>query len=166
MKKRIAYGVSLLVVMILITGAAVFLNYTPKPASGGGVPMPQIIYSSATVADFIRFEDIARQNEIIQKLPEDAKISLSFYNFDNGGREWDGDYLLTRGNVQKIKDNNVDIKMIMHSKYLSQLNANNFCFIIQDARRRGDFESELLISKTNALWKYKSIMSYKSCLGL
>ncbi len=166
MKKHLTYGLALFVMMAVLIAITIHVNYKPKASVTSGTPMPQIIYYPATEADFIRFEDIARQNEIIQKLPEDAKISLSFYNFDSGERQWDGDYLLTKGNVEKIKDDNVDIKMIMHSKYLSQLNANNFCFIINDAKRRGDFASELVISKTSALWKYKSIMSYKGCLGL
>ena len=156
-----------IVVMLILTGITLYIHYTPKSVNtNGGTPMPEIVYEPATEADFLRFEDIVRQNEIIQKLPENAKISLSFYNFNNGEREWDGDYLLTKGNVEKIKDDNVDIKMIMHSKYLSKLDANNFCFIINDAKRHGDFASELLISKTSALWKYKSVMSYKGCLGL
>ena len=54
----------------------------------------------------------------------------------------------------------------MHSKYLSKLTASNFCNIINSAKRNGDFGNEMKLSKVKLLWRYKSIMSYKDCLGL
>ena len=59
-----------------------------------------------------------------------------------------------------------DIKLMMHSKYITILNENNLCSIIQLAQRNGDFGSETQASKLSLDWKYKSIMSYKDCLGL
>ncbi len=170
MRKKFLYNTALVIIILsLIIGVFITQYKTPKPSGGGnsgGISAPPIVYEPATEEDYIRLEEILPQNEIIQKLPESARILLRFYNFDTGEREWEKSYVLTRANAIETYDEDVDIILIMHSKYLSKLNENNFCFIIKDAKRKGDFANELKISKTKALWRYKSVMSYKDCLGL
>ena len=112
-------------------------------------------------------EGILPGNEIIQKLPSSGKVSLSFFNFDTGARTWERDYMLTTGAITRVDDiSTADIKLIMHSRNVRNLNANNLCDVIATAKANGDYSSELMISKAKLLWRYKSIMGYKSCLGI
>ncbi|HJX51005.1 MAG TPA: hypothetical protein VJ438_06090 [Candidatus Nanoarchaeia archaeon] len=167
--KNKEYKIALVLTIVILIAIAIYSNYHPKnqftSGSTNAVYQP-IVYEPATQEDFQRFIDLIPRNEIIQKLPKDARLLLRFYNSDSGERVWQRDYIITKGNIKEGFDENVDISMAMHSQYLSKFDGNNFCFIIQDSKRRGDFGSNLLISKVSALWKYKSIMSYKSCLGL
>ncbi|RLG12448.1 hypothetical protein DRN73_02575 [Candidatus Pacearchaeota archaeon] len=165
------YSILLIIIIIILIGVVIYTHYEkPKTLNSNNkhsyVPSQPIVYEPATEEDFKKFEEILPNNEIIQKLPENAKILIKFYNFDSGEREWDYSYLLTKGKVEKSSDENVDIILIISSMYLSKFNENNFCFIIKDAKRNGDFGSQLKISKIKLLWKYKSVMSYKDCLGL
>jgi len=89
-----------------------------------------VTYRPVTPEDYINLEEILKNNEMIQKLPDDAKILLSFYNFDTGERQWEKSYILTRGDVEQVNIEDYDIKLTMHSKYLTILNDNNLCSII------------------------------------
>jgi hypothetical protein len=175
MRKLVIYNIILMsVVLLTIIGFIGISYYNSKTAvsesqsSGGSssIPSQPVIYEPATEEDYQRLEEILPQNEIIQKLPDNAKIILKFYNFDTGERSWEKSYILTKGNAEQGSANDADMDLIMHSKYLSKLTASNFCNIIKSAKANGDFASDLKISKTSLLWKYKSIMSYRDCLGL
>lgn len=126
---------------------------------------PTII--TASEEDYQRLEDILPQNEIIQKLPEDAKIKLSFFNFNSGYREWERTYILTRGNAVQGEASlsEVDMSLIMHSRNLPLLKGDNFCEVINSAQRNGDFAMETERSTLSLGWQYKSIIGYKDCLG-
>lgn len=167
------YNTALIIIVVSLVAIALFINYEApsvvqnNPSSGGkssGVKQP-VVYEPATEEDFARLEEILPQNEIIQKLPSNARILLRFYNFDSGDREWEKAYILTTGSAVQGYDENVDMILIIHSKYLSRLNANNFCTIINSAKSNGDFGAELKTSTASLLWKYKSVVSYRDCLG-
>ena len=91
---------------------------------------------------------------------------ISFYNFYSGEKEWERSYILTKGHAEEGLTDEYDIKLILHSKYLTVLNSNNLCIVIQTAQINGDFSSQTAISKTKLLWKYKGMLEYKDCLGL
>ena len=167
------YNIALLIVVLGLIAVAVFLNYTPQSISqtnsgsskSFGI-VQQVIYEPATQEDYQRLEDILPNNEIIQKLPGDAKINLVFFIVEAG--EWvsEKNYIITTGDVVQGSADDADMNLFINSKYLSKLTENNFCTIIKGAKSNGDFASQLQISTTSLLWKYKSIMSYKDCLGL
>jgi hypothetical protein len=129
-------------------------------------PPAKVVYGVASEQDYKNFKDILAKNNMIQDLPDNAKILLSFYNFYTGERVWEKSYTLTKGEVKEGSTEDYDIKLIMHSKYLTVLNENNFCSTITSAKGNGDFASETSSSTISLLWKFKSMMKYKSCLGL
>lgn len=122
---------------------------------------------SASEEDYERLEIILPQNEIIQKLPEKAKIKLSFFNFNSGSREWERTYILTTGNAIQgdASLSEIDMALIIHSRNLPLLNGDNFCEVIKRAQRNGDFAMETEKSTVSLGWKYKRIIGYKDCLG-
>ncbi len=123
--------------------------------------------ASATLEDYSRIEKVMSQNEIIQKLPDKARILISFYNFNTGSQTWERGYLITKGSLTLVDSipSDLDMKMAMHSRWLSELNNNNLCLIIDEAKAVGNFGVELVKGKTSLLWKYKSLFSYRDCLG-
>jgi len=142
------------------------------PSNPSQSPIPKnpepVEIKTASEEDYQRLEQILPQNEVIQALPENAKISISFFNFNTGYREWERDYLLTKAKAVQIDSipEDVDMKLIMHSRNVPLLKQGNLCEVIAIAKANGDFATETMISKTKLLWKYKSMMSYKECLGL
>ncbi|MEK6917574.1 MAG: hypothetical protein AABW51_01365 [Nanoarchaeota archaeon] len=174
-KKWVILFIILAVILLLVGGIYSYDKYFKKEApkkqsaasqSSGTSNSKPIVYRVATQEDYKNFEEILQKNDLINKLPDDAKIVLAFYNFYTRERVWEASYLLSKGKVEKGTLDDYDIKLMMHSKYITILNENNLCSIIQLAQRNGDFGSETQASKLSLAWKYKSIMSYKDCLGL
>jgi hypothetical protein len=174
-----AYTIASIVLILILIGGAVHQDIqkkmAPKPApkpssprpSGNYVPPPPAQQTSITASeeDYNRFERIMPQTDLVKDIPEAGKIQMSFFNFNTGYREWERDYILTTGSVTPGTADDADMKIILHSRNLPKLNADNVCEIFQQAKKQGDFGSELFISKIKFTWRYKSMMGYKSCLG-
>lgn len=175
MKSHYVYAISLIVMILILSGITIYNHYTPEPAPSTRssapsaprtyVPRPPQQIITASPEDYARFEEIMPQTDLVQAIPEGAEIQMSFFNFNSGYREWERDYILTTGNVVQGAADDVDMKLILHSRNLPRLNQDNVCQIFQQGKAQGDFGSELLISKVKFSWKYKSMMGYKSCLG-
>lgn len=177
MNKKI-YGLVIVVFIVCLVVVALFFGLnkeeksSPSESQGStssNVNVPSVkktLPAKASEGDYTNFVEVIKTNDLIQKLPEDSKIILSFYNFATGERTWEKSYALTRGNVEENDDESYDIKLIMHSKYLSQLKENNLCQVIQESQRNGDFGSETSLSKTELFWKFKGLLEYRDCFGI
>ena len=156
-----------IVAVILVVLAIIYIgnNYTGsflKSSSQSSVSAP------ASQAVRITYDNIIpalSSNPIIQALPSNGVIWLRFYNFNTGQRQWEKSYILTKSLAKEGTATSPDITLWIHSKYLSQLTNQNFCGIIQAAKQNGDLGTELGISKISLMWKYRSVMNYRSCLG-
>jgi len=120
--------------------------------------------SSPTPITYSNLANMLSRNSMIQALPDKAIILLKFYNFNSGQRQWEKSYILTKGRVAEGTAN-ADLIILLHSKYLAELNENNLCSVIQKAKANGDFGTEMQLSTASFMWRYKSMMSYKSCFG-
>jgi hypothetical protein len=118
------------------------------------------------MVDYTNFLRDAPQNPFVQALPNNAKILLKFYNFNTGVRQWEKTFIVSKGSVKQGSASDADIFMIMHSRYVSELNNNNFCDIIKKANENRDLDVQFQISEIALAWKYRSVMPYKSCFGL
>jgi len=164
MKKEWIVGLMIIVAVILLAVfAAFFLGDNSSPASGGsggsGVSIPPVPIT------YDNMEEMLSKNAIVGELPEGSSISLRFYNFNTGEREWEKSFVMKRGEVKEGYTQEADITMILHSKYLNQLTDRNFCSVIKSAKANGDLGLESKISKTKLLWKFRSIRQYRDCLG-
>jgi hypothetical protein len=172
------YIVLSIIIIAVIVGIIFLLNYYSKEKinnnkegsyqtqNAGSTQQKEVVYRAVTEEDYKNFKEILAKNSLIQDLPGDAKIALQFYNFNSGEREWEKSYVLTKGEVNEGVINDYDIRLIMHSKYLTILDENNLCNVIQRAQNNNDFASETAMSTASLLWKYKGVLKYKSCLGL
>lgn len=120
--------------------------------------------SSPTPITYSNLAYVLSRNSMIQALPESSVILLKFYNFNSGERQWEKSYILTKGSVREGTAN-ADLIILLHSKYLAELSENNLCNIIQKAKANGDFGTEMQLSTASFMWRYKSMMGYKSCFG-
>jgi len=164
-------GIGTLVIIILVALVVIYIgnNYTGSflnSTSKTSISAPSSMQQSQPVR--ITYDNLIpalSSNPIVQALPSNGIILLKFYNFNTGQRQWEKSYVLTKASAKEGTSPSPDITFSLHSKYLSQLTNQNFCGIIQAANKNGDLGTELGISKISLMWKYRSVMSYRSCLG-
>lgn len=146
-----------------VTGNAVYDNdvqtRTATPAMKK-VPAPvhkAVDYSTLT-SDLLR-------SDIVQDLPKGALLRLQFYNFNSGVREWERSYNLGKDSVEEGSAAG-DIQIIMDSKYVREFKTRGACAVLTSANNNGDFGADTEMSDSALIWKYKSMMKYRDCLGL
>lgn len=105
------------------------------------------------------------KNQLVKDLPSNAIILLRFYNFNTGERQWEKSYVLTTGNAREGLVDNADITIVIHSRYLSSFTSTNFCSVIKTAKANNDLGIWYTCSKMSLMWKFKSMMKYRECLG-
>ncbi len=156
----IILGIILIVAIALIVkNKNLIFPSSDMATSGSGTPTPTI------KVDYSNLAQVLSSSGLVRDLPEGATLSLRFYNFDTGERQWEKSYIITKGNVQEGEAENPDITFIIHSKYLKEMTNKNFCSVISQARANGDLGMETGMSKTRLAWKFRSLLKYKDCLG-
>lgn len=103
------------------------------------------------------------QSPFTQDLPSSGVISLKFYKFENGERVWQDGFLIGPGKI--LQSGEPDLSIIMHSKYIKELETQNLCDVIQEAQKNGDFATQLNRNKAVLLAKYSGMVKYRGCLG-
>jgi hypothetical protein len=136
---------------------------TPKPpaaapSSGGTNDFPD--YS----AYYSRLPGVLTQTPMVQDVPKGETILLRFYNFNTGVREFEKSYLLTKSNAKEGYLDNPEITIVVHSKYVPEINSNNLCETITKAGNNNDVGIYTDLSATKLILKFKSMMEYKDCL--
>lgn len=120
--------------------------------------------SAKKTTDYSTLVSDLLKSDIVQDLPNDAVLRLQFYNFDSGVREWEKSYNLKKNSVQEGSDTG-NIQIIMHSKYVQDFKIKSVCEVLTSAKNNGDFGVDTEMSDSALVWKYKSMMKYRSCLG-
>jgi hypothetical protein len=103
-------------------------------------------------------------SQMIKDLPSNAVIALRFYDFYLGERIWQPDILIGKTGV--ITSGTPDMVLIMHARYINQLNGANLCEVTTSAKTNGEMWMESSLSTTKLLLKYSGMMKYKSCFGM
>ncbi|HLC53414.1 MAG TPA: hypothetical protein VJK03_02625 [Candidatus Nanoarchaeia archaeon] len=146
-------------IAIALAGASLYLQWDKKvEMKVGNEPAVRINYSN--------FEQQVVQQPFIKDLPAEGVILLQFYNFAEGNRVLENSYVLKKNSVTKNTVDAPDATIMLHAKYLDSLTNKNFCSVIADARNNGDFAIENRLSASAFAWKYRSMLKYKSCLGM
>jgi len=171
------YLILVLVIVLIVVGGILLAVYFSDendqkrnkqivtPNNNGNSPI-EPVYRQAIAEDYANLIEILEQSPMIKDLPNDGVLMLSFYNFDTGERTWEKNFVLKKGNVEEGTTNDYDLKLIMHSKYLTILSSTNLCQVISLAQGNGDFATETDKSTLSLGLKYSSMMEYKDCLGL
>jgi len=155
-----------IILVAAVTGAVFYYKYIRVPSgwggSGGGGGGPSAPPVNITYENFAA---IVSQNSIIKALPSKGDILLIFYNLVGDVKVTEKSYILTKGEATEGYREDVDLTVRIHSKYMAQLNTNNFCSILQTANDNWDLDIERHISKTSFAWKYRNLYEYRDCLG-
>ena len=148
-------------IIILIT---IIISLGPKiETTGKSVVRSTVSGTTQPAITKENFPIYLQNQKIITDLPKKAEISLKFYNFDTGQRQWEESYIIKKGTIQKGQAQNPDLTIILHSKYIPQL--ANFCSAAKQSKSNQDLTFTINIGKVKFLWKYKGMMKYKGCFG-
>ena len=124
----------------------------------------QVKYAPLTPEEIAKITNAILSSEFIKSIPEKDPISLTFFKFENGERIWQNGFLI--GKNQLLTSGTPGINLILHSKYISQLNGSNLCDIIQQANKNRDLGSQSDYSTMNLLMKYSGMLKYRDCFGI
>lgn len=113
-------------------------------------------YSFSSEERIENFEEILSEDTLIKNLPSNVHISLYI---------GDEKYSISKNSVIKGDTKNKDLEIFITPDYKLAL-TRDLCESIKLASKRGDFDLKLISSKTELIWKLRSMIKYKSCLGL
>lgn len=133
-----------------------------KSMSGSAVK--DIKYESLSEKQKTNLINLISSSEMVKKIPADSPILIQFYNFDSGYRTWQNSVLLAQGKL--LSEGEPVISLIIHSKYINELQNSNLCDIVKNAKLNGDLAVSTEYSKAKLLWKYKSLLEYRNCFGI
>lgn len=102
---------------------------------------------------------------MVKALPSNSEIALKFYNFNSGERQWEKSYILRKDSAVEGEAANADITIIISSKYITQMGSSGLCNAVKKAKSNGDLATSSDLSTLQLLWKFKSMLSYRNCLG-
>ena len=180
---RIKIIVVILVVLVtaIATGFLVYDTYfsqesipvsSTSSSSGGSVPSGPSRCSlvaqndSYVKPDFDRLMRVMENQPLVLDVPEKGRISLRFFHFTEGCRIYDKSYIISDGRIME-GGGGADIYVTLASSYVDRIDETNFCDVVKEARANdglGQWTGD--VSETTLLWRYKSMLKYKECLGL
>jgi len=107
--------------------------------------------------------DVVGANSLLKDMPNNGIVSLRFFDFKDGKRIWQDGFLIGKDGI--LQSGEPDIIVILHSKYIPEFNKDNFCEVIQKAKKNQDLGFISQSSSVKLLWKYKGMMKHKNCFG-
>ena len=163
---------------LIFIGAAILLLAIPLILSiekedgmdinpNGRLPTGQATRNAppATDINYANIGSFLEATKFVQDIPEDSTLLLRFYNFNSGNREWEKSFVLEREQVHEGIAESPDLIITIDSKYLTELNSQNFCSTASKAKRNGDLGYSYEMSTAKLAWKLKSLNKHKSCFG-
>lgn len=163
-KSQKKWIIFLIIAILLVLGALayVYFFYIRAPASSSGYEA-----NTPTVAiTYNNFAQVMNSNPMVQAIPDDSSILLEFYNYNSGERQVEKSYILKNDGIEEGILGNPEVTLSLNSKYLDGLTNKNFCTMISQANTAGDLGFESALSTTEIAWKFKSMYTYKDCLGI
>jgi len=158
MKKRNKVILGILAIAVCVAGFFIYNSVLGDKNNTSGVS-GQVIK-----IDYNNLAPVLSSASLVQDLPKDGSITLKFYNFNSGQRQWEKSFVIKQGGVYE-GDEKTDITLTLDSRYLSVLTTGNFCSVILQAKKNGDLGMETSLSSVSLAWKYKSMYKYRDCFG-
>lgn len=118
---------------------------------------------SLTVAEL---KSLLQKTPAYLKLPKNAVIVFSF--FDGNGVIRNEMYFTIYGDrrITNSLDPKYDFKITTGDYYIDKIkSSNNLCLALKSIKTNKDYRVHRRISPVNAFFKYRSILSYRSCLS-
>ena len=160
MKKKkwpIVFGT---IVIIFLTFVLIFLAFfIINRFSSTGKSVEQITVVPLPLEQKDKINQLILSSELIKDIPKNYPVSLRFFSFENGQRIWHDEFII--GSNKKPV-----IYLALHTKYIQELNNENFCEVIQRANKNKDLGFYSDNHKAVLLIKYSGMLKYRSCLGI
>lgn len=146
-KLIIGLVISIVIVIILIAGYAASSLFSKSDAKTS-VEARNVVITKENFPTYV-----SRMN-VVEDLPDDAVISLVFYDTEER-------YTLTKGSLEPGEASSPDLEVSFHSKYIPKL--GNLCSAYQEASANREAWSELKMSAAGFAWKYRGVIQYRDC---
>jgi hypothetical protein len=157
-RKKVIVSIIVITIILIVFSLVSKLNPTGKIVNKENITITRL-----DTAQREKINEVLLSNEFISDLPEKGIFSLWFYDFVNGERIWQDRYLIGKNKI--LEKGEPDFSIIIHSKYIEELNNENLCEIIQKAKTNGDFGFESEKNKASLLLKYSGMLEYRNCFG-
>ena len=163
MKRRFVIVVISVLVMVVVAilFSKFFMTGNSVVSSSAGGQKIQI--SPLNSLERQKVINIIESNSLLGDMPKAGIISLRFFDFKDGKRIWQDGFLIGKDGI--LQSGEPDIIVILHSKYIPEFNKDNFCEVIQKAKKNQDLGFISQSSSVKLLWKYKGMMKHKNCFG-
>jgi hypothetical protein len=110
---------------------------------------------------FSEFERRLANDNLVVNLPDDAKISLNFYDIDEGERRVVDSYFITRAYAEQRESLDADLTIFVPEEYKDE--NLTLCEACKEAVRNGKFGFEVKASYFSLLWKYRNMKDFEGC---
>jgi hypothetical protein len=158
-KKRFIIIGSVVIVLTILVGVLFFSGgkATGQVSGEPGRYIPltadQAQKASATIVN----------SEFIDDVPNKNPVALVFYDFDEQGRYWQDGFLIGKG--QLLTEGEPAAYIMLHSKYISELDGNNICDVVTRANKKGDLAFQSDYGNAKLLIKYAGMLKHRECFG-
>jgi len=157
----------LIIIGIFVLLVLSFFVYDKFLATGNvtetiqGAPVEIVPLSQAQVE---KVASTLLESDFIKDVPKKNPISLQFYDFSQGQRIWQSGFLMA--DSQLLSEGKPTVQLILHSKYISEINAENLCEVIKKAKKNGDLGFYSESNKASLLIKYAGMLEHRNCFGI
>jgi len=163
MKKRVFVAIVSVVVLLLVVVLFNRFFMTGKSVVSNSVRGQQVQIFPLSSLERQKVIEAIGSNSLLGDMPKEGIVSLRFFDFKDGERIWQDGFLIGKEGI--LQKGEPDITVVLHSKYIPDFEGDNFCEIIQKAKKNQDLGFVSQSSKVKLLWKYKGMIKHMSCFG-
>ncbi len=146
MNKKVTIAVVLGVIILL---ALIYVAFLFRPVKY--VPHVPVELDPETLPGYLS------SLQLIDDLPRHSKIQINFGEYE---------YYVLDGEVVEGQEENPEMILSVPEEYIDRIGEVGACQASSEALDKNELSLEKLISDTELLWKYQSMLRYKDCLGL
>jgi hypothetical protein len=158
-KKRLIF----ILAIVVVIGILLFIKFNDISTTGKSVETQSVEIVPLNVGEQQKVFQTISTSEFFQDVPEKNPIALTFFSFENGQRVWRDGFLMSNG--QFLTEGEPTVYLMLHSKYIAELNSGNLCEVIQRANKNGDLAFHSEYSTASLLVKYAGMLKYRNCFG-
>ncbi len=153
----------LFIILGIVLFSLVFLGFNNLGITGKSIVSENIKIEPLSDEQRQKVVSILEISEFIEDLPSKGVVSLRFFEFKNGKRIWQENFLIGQNEI--LQDGEPDIYISLHSKYISEFDENSLCDVIKKADENGDlgFYSDDNIIKL--VFRYRGMLKHRDCFG-
>lgn len=154
---------------IIIISAMFFLSNTNSIPINPNAKLPSgMATGNIPKAADLNYDNLApflSKTQFIKDLPKNSQIMIQFYNYNTGNRQIERSFILEKDKAMEGISQEPDLTILIHSKYIPELNTLTFCSTIAKARNNGDFGMSFQGSEISLAWKFRNMKKYSDCFG-